>query len=210
MVAKKSAAPKAKPQNASHLSSKLSTAVSSSTALIVSAFSPPAQRLSLYASVVLGLDAHRLRIHDTNTGRLRCEHSFEKGLHINSLAWGSLPSKDKKSAKKKRKKLSNGTGASEEEAKNAVIAAATSKGTIILFSPSEGAVVGVLEGEHVAGVRCFVFSEEEGRGWSCGQDGKLVEWDIGRKISLRYALPLCILRLPTARHMRSYHQSGRH
>jgi U3 small nucleolar RNA-associated protein 5 len=187
MVSKKSAAPKAKPQAGSHLSSKLATAVSSSAAISVSAFSPPAQRLNLYASVVLGLDAYRLRIHDTNTGRLRCEHSFEKGLQINSLSWGALPPKDKKSAKKKRKRLSNGTS-EEEDAKNAVVAAATNKGTVILFSPSEGAVVGVLEGEHVAGVRFFVFSEEEGRGWSCGQDAKLVEWDIARKISLRYAL----------------------
>ncbi|KAA8895649.1 Dip2/Utp12 family-domain-containing protein [Sphaerosporella brunnea] len=184
MVSKKSAAPKQKPQAASHLSSKLSTAASSSAVITASAFSPPALRLSLYASVALGLDAYRLRIHDTNTGRLRCEHSFEKGLQINSLSWGSLPPKEKKSAKKKRKKLSNGADAAEETAKNAVVAAATNKGTIILFSPSEGAVVGVLEGEHVAGVQCFVFSEEEGRGWSCGQDAKLVEWHIARKNSL--------------------------
>lgn len=176
-------------QSASHLSSKLSTAAAPSAALTASAFSPPDPRLSLFASVVRGLDAYRLRIHDTNTGRLRCEHTFEKGVSINSLSWGSLSSKDKKSTKKKRKRLSNGAGASaEEDAKNAVVAAATNRGTVILFSPNEGAVVGILEGEHVSGIQFFVFSEEEGRGWSCGQDGKLVEWDTSRKISLRYDL----------------------
>ncbi|KAF8545194.1 Dip2/Utp12 family-domain-containing protein [Trichophaea hybrida] len=181
MVSKKAAAPKSKPQNATHLSAKLSTP---SSALTVSAFSPPALRLSLFASVILGLDAYRLRIHDTNTGRLRCEHIFEKGISINSLTWGSLLSKDKKSAKKKRKRLSNGTAATEVETKNAVVAAATNRGTVILFSPSEGAVVSVLEGEHVAAVKYFIFSEEEGRGWSCGVDKKLVEWDIERKLSM--------------------------
>lgn len=185
MVSKKTAgAPKPKPQKASHLSAKLTTAAASSAALTVSAFSPPALHLSLFASVILGLDAYRLRVHDTNTGRLRCEHIFEKGVSINSLAWGSLPTKDKKSSKKKRKRLSNGAGA-EEDAKNAVIAAATNRGTVILFSPTESAVVGVLEGEHVGAVKCFVFTEEEGRGWSCGVDAKLVEWDVERKISLR-------------------------
>lgn len=182
MVAKKSAAaPKSKPQKASHLSAKLSTAAASAQALTVSAFSPPALHLSLFASVVLGLDAYRLRVHDTNTGRLRCEHIFEKGVSINSLAWGIMPSKDKKTTKKKRKRLSNGA---EEEDKNAVIAAATSRGSVILFSPAEGAVVGVLEGEHVGAVKSFVFTEEA-RGWSCGVDSKLVQWDLARKISLR-------------------------
>jgi len=187
MVSKKAATPKSKAQTASRLSSKLST---SSSALTVSAFSPPALRLSLFASVVHGLDAYHLRIHDTNTGRLRCEHIFEKGVSINSLSWGSLPSKDKKSAKKKRKRLSNGTAATEDETKNAVVAAATNRGTVILFSPSEGAVVGVLEGEHIAAVKYFIFSEEGGRGWSCGVDAKLVEWDIGRKLSLTYVITL--------------------
>lgn len=183
MVNKKSGAPKPKAQN---LSSKLSTPPAA--LLSVSAFSPPALHLSLFASVVLGLDAYRLRIHDTNTGRLRCEHVFEKGISVNSLVWGLLPPKDKKSAKKRRR-LSNGNGSSRDEAKSAVVAAATSRGTVVLFSPSEGAVVGVLEGEHTAAASHFVFSEEkEGRGWSCGADAKLVEWDIGRKLPIRYVV----------------------
>ncbi|KAI5801851.1 Dip2/Utp12 family-domain-containing protein, partial [Pyronema domesticum] len=158
---------------------------SSAQTLTSSAFSPASLKLSLYASVILGLDAYRLRIHDTNTGRLRCEHVFEKGVSVNSLEWGTLPSKDKKNSKKKRKRLSNATGASEDDAKTAVVAAATSTGSVILFSPSEGAVVGILEGEHIAACKSFVFSDEEGKGWSCGVDGKLVEWDLERKLAVR-------------------------
>lgn len=48
-------------------------------------------------------------------------------------------------------------------------------------------MVGVLEGGHIGEVKQFVFSgeAEEGKGWSCGSDGKLVEWDLRRKITLR-------------------------
>jgi U3 small nucleolar RNA-associated protein 5 len=187
MVSKKSAPKSKQVQAASHLSSKLSITAAPPAALTASAFSPPELRLSLFASVVRGLDAYRLRIHDTNTGRLRCEHTFEKGISVNSLSWGSLPPKDTKGAKKKRKRLPNGAGDSaEDSSKYAVVAAATNRGTVIFFSPSEGTVVGILEGEHVSDVRFFAFSADEGRGWSCGQDGKLVEWDTGRKISLGY------------------------
>jgi U3 small nucleolar RNA-associated protein 5 len=170
---------KKKPQNPS---SNLST---TSAALKVSAFSPPALRLSLFASVVHGLDACRLRVHDIATSSLRCEHVFEKGVSVNSLSWGSLPPKDKKGARKKRKRAPNGAAAGDEDVKSAVVAAATNRGTVILFSPSEGAVVGVLEGEHIGAVRFFMFAEE-GRGWSCGVDKKLVGWDIEQKFSLRY------------------------
>jgi U3 small nucleolar RNA-associated protein 5 len=181
MVSKKKSARKSNP------SSKLSTLASSSTALTASAFSPPSLRLSLFASVVLGLDAYRLRIHDINTSRLRCEHVFEKGVSANYLAWGSMPSKDKKSAKKKRKRMTSGESAADEVSKNTVVAAATNRGTVVLFSPIENGVVGLLEGEHVGPVKCFVFSEEEqGRGWSCDTNGKFVYWDIERKASLRY------------------------
>jgi len=185
MVSKKSAPKSKQVQTVSHLPSKLSTAAAPPAALTASAFSPPELRLSLFASVVRGLDAYRLRIHDTNTSRLRYEHTFEKGVSVNSLSWGSLPPKDTKGAKKKRKRLLNGAGDSAED-NTTVVAAATNRGTVILFSPSEGTVVGVLEGEHVSDVRFFAFSADEGRGWSCGQDGKLVEWDTARRISLRY------------------------
>lgn len=183
MVQKKPSVPaRASTNHSAHLSTKLAT--SSSSALLKSAFSPSYLRISLFASTILGLDAQRLRIHDTATARLRCEHTFEKGASANSLAWGSLPtSDDRMGVKKKRKRIS----AANNDGLTAVVAIATSKSSILLFSPSEGAVVGTLEGGHIGEVRQFVFSgeAEEGKGWSCGTDGKLVEWDLRRKITLR-------------------------
>lgn len=169
--------------------SKLTTPSSSTTTpLLTSAFSPAHLRLSLFASTILGLDAVRLRIHDTVTGRLRCEHALDKGVSVNSLAWGTVPSAAAAAAtaagaKKKRKRADGG---GEDAA--VVVAAATSRGEVLLFSPSEGVVVGVLEGGHIGEVRQFVFSgeKEEGRGWSCGVDGKLVEWDLRRRLQMRY------------------------
>lgn len=143
--------------------------------------------MSLFASTILGLDAHRLRIHDTTTGRLRCEYTLEKGVSVNSLAWGSIPAPDdRKGAKKKRKRIS-ATNGEDAAGSTAIVAIATSKGSILLFSPSEGALIGALEGGHIGEVQQFVFSgeSEESKGWSCGIDGKLVEWDLRRKITLR-------------------------
>jgi U3 small nucleolar RNA-associated protein 5 len=203
MVSKKPTKPPAPTANHSaHLSSKLSTA---SNALLTSAFSPSHLQLGLFASTIVGLDAHRLRIHDITTGRLRCEFTLEKGVAVNSLAWGTVPSVDDQKdgkKKKKRKRLENGHDTTAAAAQ-VIVAAATSEGVIRLFSPSEGTLRGMLEGGHIGEVRQFVFSskeEHEGRGWSVGVDGKLVEWDVRRKIALRYVfisgIALVPLRLP--------------
>ena len=180
MVNKKSSA-KQKPATAS------SKPALTPATLAVSAFAPAALNLNLFASVVLGLDAYRLRIHDTNTGRLRCEHVFEKGVTIGALSWGVLPAKDKKLApKKKRKRVAGEAEDDAEQAGSVVVAAATNRGSVLMFSPSEAQMVGTLEGEHVGAVKDFEFvSGEEGRGWSCGVDGKLVLWDTVAKVSLR-------------------------
>lgn len=179
MVSKKAAAKAAKPAPSS--TSKLSTAASPNAALAASAFSPASFRLSLFASVVLGLDAYRLRIHDTNTGRLRSEHVFEAGVRVNSVSWVALASaQDRKSSKKRRRKADGG----DVEEKNAAVAVTTNKGSVILYSATEGTVAGVLEGAHVGEVVAFE-AEKGGNAWSVGVDGKLVEWDLVKKVALR-------------------------
>lgn len=186
MVQKKQPVPaRANTNHSAHLSTKLATA--SSSALLTSAFSPSYLRISLFASTILGLDAQRLRIHDTATARLRCEHTFDKGVWVNSLSWGSLPTSDDRTGAKKKRKRIAATNGDDASGLAAVIAIATNTSSILLFSPSEGTVVGALEGGHIGEVRQFVFSgeAEEGKGWSCGNDGKLVEWDLRRKITLR-------------------------
>ena len=189
MVSKKPAQG-VKPHHSAHLSSKIS--VQPSTVLL-SSFSPSSLGQSLFASTILGLDAQRLRIHDTTTGRLRCEYVFEKGSLCNSLAWGSTPAEsddaaDKKNKKKKRKRLSDSTGEATQTESIIVLALGMNKGTVLLFSPTEGKIIGSLEGAHTGEVTAFQFSEtDSNRGWSCGTDGKLVEWDLRQRLAIRFA-----------------------
>ena len=182
MVSKRPAkAPK--PHHSAHLSSRVSTASSS---ILLSSFSPSHLRLSLFASTVLGLDAQRLRIHDTTTGRLRCEYVFDKGAVCNSIAWSTLPAVDlgdDGKTKKKRKRTSTINGGSGGVV---VLALGMNNGNILLYSPTEGSLVGALDGAHTGEVTSFKFSDSPGRGWSCGTDGKLVEWDLRQKTPLRY------------------------
>ncbi|KAI5795686.1 Dip2/Utp12 family-domain-containing protein [Geopyxis carbonaria] len=168
MVAKK-AAPK----------TNTTTTAPSAAVLSVSAFSPPALRQALFASVVLGLDAYRIRLHDVNTGRLRSEVVLDKGVGVNALAWGAAggAEREKKSAKKKRKRVENGDTNAVEDV---VVLAATNRGTVLVLSASEGVVTGVLEGAHVGDVKDVAF-DADGKAWSCGVDGKLVCWDVAKK-----------------------------
>lgn len=176
-----------KPHHSAHLASKIST---TSSSILLSSFSPSHLRLSLFASTVLGLDAQRLRIHDTVTGRLRNEYVLEKGAVCNSIAWSTIPADDQegdgKGKKKKRKRLSTANGDGAENEGVVVLALGMNKGNILLYSPTEGALIGSLNGGHTGEVTSFKFSEKPGRGWSCGTDGKLVEWDLKRKATLRY------------------------
>ena len=186
MVSKKPAkAPK--PHHSAHLSNKVST---TSSSILHSSFSPSHLRLSLFASTVLGLDTQRLRVHDTTTGKLRCEYVFDKGNVCNSIAWSNLPADnlegDGKTKKKKRKRTSTTSGDRMEHDGTTVLALGMNKGNILLYSPTEGSLVGSLDGAHTGEVTSFKFSDKLGRGWSCGTDGKLVEWDLRHKTALRY------------------------
>ena len=128
---------------------------------------------------------------------------FEKGTACNSLAWSTLPTDfneaDGKNKKKKRKRLSTTYGDPAESGAAAVLAMGMSKGSILLYSPTEGAVVGSLDGGHIGEVTDFKFSGKTGRGWSCGTDGKLVEWDLKRRLAITYVqfpnvtLPVALL-----------------
>ena len=92
---------------------------------------------------------------------------------------------DKKS--KKKRKRANEAGAEESET-SVVLALGLSKGSVLLYSPAEAAVVGSLDGGHVGEVTDFRFVDggKGSRGWSCGTDGKVVEWDLNSKAAIRY------------------------
>lgn len=153
------------------------------SSILKSAFSPSRLQLSLFASVIQGFESQHLRIHETNTGRLRCEHATGAGTRITSLDWGyygtTYRDHSHQGAKKKRKRDSTYAG-------SAVVAFGTNQSEICMFSPSEAKIVGRLSGPHERGIKDFKFYGEDYRGgWSVGGEGKLVQWDLRTEKTIR-------------------------
>ena len=153
-------------------------------------FSPSQFQLSLFASVIQGLDGQHLRIHDVDTGRLRCEHAVTSNATINCLDWGHYGENHSdryhQESNKKRKRSAQGNGSFPGNS-NVVLAFGTSDSEILMLSPTELKIVGNLKGEHTQGIRDFKFVDAgaNGEGWSVGGDGKLVQWDLRKRQSLR-------------------------
>ena len=159
------------------------TQATQKSSILRSAFAPSRLQLSLFASVIQGFDSQHLRIHDTSTGRLRCEHAAGPGTRITSLDWGyygtTYRDHQEQSSKKKRKRNTDNAG-------SAVVAFGTSQSEISMFSPSAAKIVGKLSGAHERGVKDFRFyGEDYSGGWSIGGDGKLVQWDLRTEQAIR-------------------------
>ena len=164
-------------------SSKSSTANKSS--ILKSSFSPSVFQLSLFASVIQGLDSQHVRIHDINTGRLRCEHALGSRASITCLDWGfygdNLPDKRHQNATKKRKRPGQVNGDIEgESSRNTALAFGTNASEIHFYSPTEDRILGTLREGHTHGVRDFKFVNGGGQGeaWSIGGDARLIQWDL--------------------------------
>ena len=173
--------------------SKLSVTLNTNKSSILrSAFAPSRFQLSLFASVINGLDSQHLRLHDTNTGRLKCEHAVESKASITCLDWGyyNFGYPDSSRSSNKKRKRSEEVNGSVSDRDTSAIAFGTSESEIHIFSPSQTKLVGVLKGGHVQGIRDFKFapSVKSRDGWSLGGDGKLVQWDLQQGISTRYTL----------------------
>ena len=168
------------------------TQTASKSSILRSSFSPSHFQLSLFASVIQGLDAQHLRIHDTNTGRLRCEHTINSKASITCLEWGyygeNHRDRQHQESKKKRKRsdLVNGD-VPKDQAGNVVVALGTSDSEVHMFSPSEAKIMGSLREAHTQGVRDFRFDDSgtHAEGWSIGGDGRLVQWDLKKDRVLR-------------------------
>ncbi|KAJ5884491.1 hypothetical protein N7504_012063 [Penicillium tannophilum] len=181
----------------SRQTTKVSSAASPATGLTQSAkssilraaFSPSEYQLALFASVIQGLDAQHLRIHDTNTGRLQCEHALGPKETITSLDWGYYggQGKSRDQSKKKRKRGSDVNGVDGLDQGDVVVAFGTSNSDIRMFSPSEDKVVGTLTGAHEKGIKDFKFTagRPAEEAWSIGGDNKLVQWDLRTGKSVR-------------------------
>jgi len=177
-------------------SSAAAPATSSSTqgvnksAITRSAFSPSRFQLSLFASVIQGLESDQLRIHDTTTGHLKCEHEIGSKAKITCLQWGYYGNPGKilyqNSSKKKRKRPDENNGDSEHH--DAVVAVGTNQSEIHMFSPSEGKIVGTLKDGHIQGICDFRFVDDgtSSLAWSLGEDGTLVEWNLLNGTTIGY------------------------
>ncbi|KAJ5369817.1 uncharacterized protein N7496_005909 [Penicillium cataractarum] len=161
---------------------------SSKSSILRAAFSPSEYQLALFASVIQGLDAQHLRIHDVNTGRLQCEHALGPKETVTSLDWGYFGGKNRDQSKKKRKRGSDVNGAVDGlDQGDVVVAIGTSSSDIRMFSPSEDKIVGTLTGAHDKGIKDFKFTAEKPaqEAWSIGGDNKLVQWDLRTGQSVR-------------------------
>ncbi|KAJ5777533.1 hypothetical protein N7520_000779 [Penicillium odoratum] len=162
---------------------------STKSSILRAAFSPSEYQLALFASVIQGLDAQHLRIHDTNTGRLQCEHALGPKETITSLDWGyySGQGKSRDQSKKKRKRGSDVNGVDGLDQGDVVVAFGTSTSEIRMFSPSEDKIVGTLTGTHEKGIKDFKFTagRPAQEAWSIGGDNKLVQWDLRTGKSVR-------------------------
>jgi U3 small nucleolar RNA-associated protein 5 len=171
----------------SKISSATNPAVSGATlsgnksSILRSAFSPSEYQLALFASVLQGLDAQHIRIHDVNNGRLRRDHAVGPKELITSLDWGIFPRDRDTQSKKKRKRSSGVNGAAAREGLDtydSVVAFGTNTSDIRFYSTNEGKVVHVLSNAHEGGVKDFKFTAQRPHeGWSIGNDNQLVQWD---------------------------------
>lgn len=189
---KKASRPRVSNTSAASPAVSNATQLGNRSSILRAAFSPSEYQLALFASVIQGLDAQHIRIHDTNTGRLVCEHAVAPKESITSLDWGyyhgDKPRDREQQSKKKRKRSSGVNGAVDGlDNGDVVVAFGTSSSEIRMYSPSEDKIIGTLSGGHDRGIKDFKFTAKRPglEGWSIGGDNKLVQWDLRTGQSVR-------------------------
>ncbi|KAL9603134.1 MAG: hypothetical protein Q9219_001337 [cf. Caloplaca sp. 3 TL-2023] len=184
---KKSHISTAKVSAAAAPAASAATQSASKSSILRSSFAPSHFQLTLFASVIQGFDSQHLRIHDTVTGRLRCEHVLATKATISCLDWGYHGEKywewHGNASTKKRKRIEQVNGIADD-VQDVILAFGTSDSDVHLYSPAAAKVVGLLKDVQTKGIRDFKFVDAGRRpeGWSIGGDGKLADHD--RSISL--------------------------
>ena len=177
-------------KHSNRTSSKISSAASISasskdrapqSSISYSSFCPSHFQLSLFASVIQGLESQHLRVHDANTGSLRCDYPIASKATVSCLDWGLYRCHSSEGSKEHARKKRKRPGAVEDlRGSDVVIAYGMSDSEIQIFSPSQAQVMATLKGAHSLGIRDvkFVDGGEPAQIWSVGGDNKLVQWDI--------------------------------
>ena len=141
-TASKTKHPKARNTSLSHPLSQDSS--------FLSAFSPSAD---LFAFVSLAVDKHRLRVHDTHSGRSISEYIVDSA-RVTALSWatfqspnslGDRPETEDVAPRKKRKKRDSRAPQSVPEPEaTPVVVLGLSTGSVIVFSPSHARTIRTL------------------------------------------------------------------
>ncbi|KAL5636633.1 hypothetical protein ACGC1H_000555 [Rhizoctonia solani] len=154
----------------------------SSPASRLSSFSPDG---SLFAFLSLAVDKHRLRVYDVATGSAVADHTFD-GVRVTALVWGAFELTDESKASKKRRKRKSITS-DDSEAPLAVqlVALGLSDGTIVLFSPTQGAVVRTLSNpSHTAAITSIApHNDSPTHLWAASEDGTIRYWNVPNSTS---------------------------
>ncbi|KAJ3044681.1 WD repeat-containing protein 43 [Rhizophlyctis rosea] len=141
------------------------------TSFLLSAFDTPA--CTQFAAVSQAVDSHRLRVWDTRTSALTTDFAAPVGHGCTCLSWGFVgDAVDTTEGKKKKRRRASHTPSAQ------YIALGLNSGEISLFSVAQGQVSRTLTGGHTASVNDFSFSADGVRGFSGGEDGFVVEWDL--------------------------------
>jgi U3 small nucleolar RNA-associated protein 5 len=117
----------------------------------LSAFSPSAD---LFAFVSLAVDKHRLRVHDTHTGRSISEYIVDSA-RVTALSWATFQSpkslgdgreteEDVAPRKKRKKRDSRAPQSVPEPEATPVVVLGLSTGSVIVFSPSHARTIRTL------------------------------------------------------------------
>ncbi|KAI9204449.1 WD40-repeat-containing domain protein [Polychytrium aggregatum] len=138
---------------------------------LLSAFDSPS--VDYFAAVFQAVDAHRLKIWDTRTSSLSFDMPLPKGDKCTCIAWGIQGAEDSSLSKKEKKRRRSSLVANDK-----LVAIGLGSGNVALFSVNRGEILRTFSGGHTAAVSDFVFSADGSRGYSAGEDGEVVVWEI--------------------------------
>ena len=186
---------KHQPRASTHISSAASLSISSpaggrhASAVLKAAFAPSALQLSLFASVILGLDGQQLQVHDTQSHRLLCQHRVPKA-RITTLDWGfhsASPTQDRDESPRKRKRIARDLDGAKSGSHEIVIGFGTDQSEISFFCPTTSRITTSLKKAHTSGVKEFRFQNygRDNEAWSLGGDKNLIQWDLSDGTALR-------------------------
>ncbi|CAE6421146.1 unnamed protein product [Rhizoctonia solani] len=150
----------------------------SSPASHLSSFSPDG---ALFAFLSLAVDKHRLRVYDVATGSAVADQTFDTA-RVTALVWGAFELTDETKASKKRRKRKSQTTNDALEAPSAIqlVALGLSDGSIVLYSPTQGAVVRTLSNpSHTAAITSLApHNDSPSHLWAATEDGTIRYWNI--------------------------------